>query len=74
MIGVRDGARGRGVGRQLLEAVHRLSAEDPESEGVSLSTEVAENVDLYRRFGYRVIGEARVDGAFTSWGMLRLDA
>lgn len=73
MIGVRPAAQGRGLGRRLLEAVHARSAADPASTGVSLSTEVESNVPLYRRFGYRVLGSADVDSAFTTWVMFRPD-
>ena len=71
MIGVRTEARGSGVGRRLLEAAHRFAVDDPEARGVSLTTEVESNVDLYRHFGYRLIGKATLDGALTSWGMYR---
>jgi ribosomal protein S18 acetylase RimI-like enzyme len=73
MIGVRSTAMGSGLGRRLLDHVHARSAADPASTGVSLSTEVPGNVELYRHFGYEVIGEVRVDDAFTSWGMFRPD-
>ncbi len=73
MIGVVDGARGTGLGRRLLQAVHAMSARDPDSEGVSLSTENPGNVPLYRHFGYEVLGEADVAGAFTTWVMFRPD-
>lgn len=73
MIGVRSAARGTGLGRAMLDTVHRMSATDPSSEGVSLTTEVQGNVGLYRRFGYEVIGSARVGSAFTTWGMFRRD-
>ena len=39
MIGLRRRVRGKGLGGSLLEYVHRLPREDPESEGVTLSTE-----------------------------------
>lgn len=74
MIGVRPSAQGTGVGRALLEAVHELSARDPASSGVSLSTEVESNVGLYRHFGYEVLGSAEVGSAFTTWAMFRPDA
>lgn len=73
MIGTRDAARSQGLGRLLLEHVHARSAADPASAGVSLSTERASNVDLYRHMGYRVVGSAPVDGAFTTWVMFRPD-
>ena len=71
MIGVRSEARGSGGGGQLLDAAHRFAMADPSAEGVALTTEVESNVDLYRHFGYRVIGEATLAGALTSWGMFR---
>lgn len=71
MIGVRRAAQGTGVGRDLLEAVHALSANDRDSEGVSLTTENPRNVTLYRHFGYEVVGEAAVGPELTTWGFYR---
>lgn len=73
MIGTRNATRGSGLGRALLEAVHRISAKDPSSTGVTLTTEVESNVQLYRRFGYELIGQGRVGSAFTTWGFYRRD-
>lgn len=73
MIGVRAAARGRGLGRAVLEAVHELSRRDATSSGVSLVTGRESNLALYRRFGYEVVGQADVDGAFTAWGCFRPD-
>ena len=74
MIGTRRSAQGTGVGRRLLEAVHRLSADDPSSRGVSLSTESEANVPLYEHFGYAVIGRATVAPELTTWGFYRPDS
>lgn len=71
MIGVRRARQGLGLGAQLLGHLHGVSATDPTSTGVSLSTEVESNVPLYRRFGYRVLGSAPVASAFTTWAMFR---
>jgi ribosomal protein S18 acetylase RimI-like enzyme len=73
MLGVRRNAAGKGIGRLLLDAVQRLSADDPGSQGVSLSTEDARNVSLYRHFGYAVVGEADVETMHT-WVFYRPDA
>jgi ribosomal protein S18 acetylase RimI-like enzyme len=73
MIGVRRSAQGQGLGRTVLEAVHQLSASDPSSAGVSLTTEVDRNVSLYQHFGYEVVGSARIESAVTTWGMYRSD-
>lgn len=78
MIGVRREAAGRGLGRRLLDEVHALAAQDPKSRGVSLTTETASNVDLYRHMGYRILsrGQLPADGTLglpeiRSWGMFR---
>lgn len=73
MIGVRHAAQGTGLGRSLLDAVHAISADDPDSSGVSLTTERESNVGLYQRFGYAVVGTATVDNAFNTWSMFRND-
>jgi len=73
MIGVRPRARGKGRSRTLLEGVHRLSRTDPESAGVTLTTEVPENVPLYRHFGYQVVGHATVAPDLETWGFFRRD-
>jgi ribosomal protein S18 acetylase RimI-like enzyme len=71
MIGVRRADAGRGLGRKLLEAVHALAHADPQSAGVTLSTESPENVALYEHFGYRVMGHARVSDELETWAFFR---
>lgn len=73
MIGARRAARGRGLGRVLLEAVHELSASDPSSSGVTLTTELESNVPLYQHFGYEIVGTGTVGSAFRTWGFYRPD-
>lgn len=77
MIGVRREHAGTGLGRALLNAVRRMAEEDSSSAGVSLTTENARNVDLYRHVGFNVTGHSIVGeyqlhgGAATleTWGM-----
>jgi GNAT superfamily N-acetyltransferase len=71
MIGVIRSHAGRGLARPLLEAVHDMSARDPQSTGVSLSTELERNVSLYEHFGYRRLGHVRVGEGLESWGFFR---
>jgi GNAT superfamily N-acetyltransferase len=71
MIGVRGESQGRGVGRALLEAVADLAATRKETDGVTLTTELRPNVDLYRKFGYDVIGHVEVAPDLETWGMVR---
>jgi GNAT superfamily N-acetyltransferase len=71
MIGVRRSHQGTGIARALLDAVHALSDASSESSGVSLSTEVPANVELYQHFGYRVHGHARVADDLETWVLFR---
>jgi GNAT superfamily N-acetyltransferase len=73
MIGARGARRGRGDGRVLLDHVHDLSRADPESEGVSLTTEDEANVALYQYFGYEIVGRVSVSPQLETWGFLRHD-
>lgn len=73
MIGTRRRSRGTGLGRLLLERVHRFSADDPDSVGVSLTTEWLPNVSFYRHLGYRVVGEREFAPGLKSWGLFRRD-
>jgi GNAT superfamily N-acetyltransferase len=71
MIGVRAKAQGTGLGRVLLEYVHGLAEADPNSTGVSLTTELERNVPLYEHFGYEVSAYARVAPKLETWAMFR---
>ncbi|HYC31385.1 MAG TPA: GNAT family N-acetyltransferase [Gemmatimonadales bacterium] len=73
MLGVPPRHQGRGLGRLLLERVHAMSREHPESTGVSLTTESAKNVAFYERLGYRVVGHGRIGPGLESWGFFRSD-
>jgi GNAT superfamily N-acetyltransferase len=73
MIGVRRQAQGTGVSRRLLDAVHERSWTDTKSVGVTLTTEDPTNVELYRHFGYEVVGKTQVAPGLTSWGFFRAD-
>ena len=71
MLGVRRSHAGRGLARPLLEAVHALADADPNSAGVTLSTENPANIALYQHFGYAVQGHARLSDTFESWVLFR---
>jgi len=73
MIGVRSPHQGHKLSRSLLEAVRTLAQDDPNSSGVSLTTETLPNLALYEHFGYQVHGHVRVAPELDSWGLfLRL--
>lgn len=71
MIGVRRECRGRGLSRTMLERVHALSRETPDSEGVTLTTEHAANVALYRHLGYEIVGQATIAPGIETWSFFR---
>ena len=73
MLGVRRSYAGRGLGRRLLDEVHAMSVGDPQSTGVTLSTEDPKNVPLYEHVGYRVIGHERVTPDLETWSFFRPD-
>lgn len=73
MIGVRRAAKGKGVGRRLIEHVHLMSREDSGSQGVTLTTEDEGNVPLYQHFGYEIVGHATVGWGLRTWGFFRPD-
>lgn len=72
MIGVRPESQGRGYARLLLDEVQRRSAAHPRSTGVALDTENAENVEIYKRLGYQVVGQVQIDRIHV-WCMFRPD-
>jgi GNAT superfamily N-acetyltransferase len=69
MIGVRRSRKGTGLGRRLLEKTRELAEADLRLAGVSLTTEIPRNVELYRHFGYEVVGQAAFGPGITTWGM-----
>jgi len=73
MIGVRKAFQGQGHARRLLDHVHGMSRETEGSQGVSLTTEDPDNVPLYRRLGYEVVGHVRVAEGLETWGFFRRD-
>ena len=71
MIGVRAAHQGTGRSRALLEHLHALADVDPDSAGVSLTTELPRNVGLYQYFGYDIAGHARVAPELETWSFFR---
>ncbi len=69
MIGVLAEHRGQGFASQLLAEVRRMSAQDPGSAAVSLSTERESNLAFYGRLGYRITGETQV-GNLHTWNLI----
>jgi ribosomal protein S18 acetylase RimI-like enzyme len=62
--------QGQGVGRLILDEVHRIADSSPWSSGIYLYTGSEKNRDLYKRFGYRVV-RAQKDRSFVVYHMFR---
>lgn len=71
VIGVGVTARGKGMGRALVDAYSRLSDADPQSTGIFLETAMPQNLDFYRRLGFEPCGEGRLDHATSLWCLFR---
>jgi len=70
MIGVRHSRHGDGLARPLLEAAIDL-ANDPNSAGLTLTTETPANVRLYQHFGFEVSGHVQIAPELETWGLFR---
>lgn len=73
MIGVRNSAQNKGFGRRLIERVHQLSLDDPNSKGISLTTEDPDKVTFYKYLGYEIIDQAVVFPELKTWIFFRPD-
>ncbi len=71
MIGVSTHYKGRGLARQLINAVEELVRLHPSSSGVSLNTEMESNVNFYLHLGYKLIGQTNVDKNLMTWGFFK---
>lgn len=71
MIGVRSSYIGQGLGSQLIEAVHQISDNDPDSRGVTLTTEDASNLPFYQNHGYHVEAYFVFSEALETWCFFR---
>jgi GNAT superfamily N-acetyltransferase len=66
MIGVRPDMQGRGLGRQLIDAVKARARSDRSSTGITLNTESASNLPFYEKMGFVKGSEADV-GPLHTW-------
>ena len=69
-VGVHPDEQGKGYGRALLDAVHKLSDTHPTSMGVSLDTGNAVNVPMYEHFGYNMVAKTKLE-ELDLWCMFR---
>lgn len=72
IIGVLPGHQGKGYSRRLMEEIQALSKAHPESRGICLSTELEDNISLYRHLGFEILQEGDI-GELHTWIMFRPD-
>lgn len=70
-IGVDPAHQGKGFGGMLLEHIHSLVDQNPDSSGIGLDTENLANVHLYERFAYKLTA-TKVLGPVKIYNMFRL--
>lgn len=61
MIGVIPEAQGKGVGKTLMQHLFQSINADSESQGIALDTEKEENVGLYRKLGFTLREQTKID-------------
>ena len=62
MIGVHEAARGKGIGKSLMQEIIRHAESDKTAIGICLDTENKTNLGLYEHFGFKMTKEASLDG------------
>jgi len=72
IIGVLPDHQGKGYAKFLIERLIEMSESDPNSNGISLSTEKKENIPIYKHFGFNVMGDSDIEELHT-WCMYRAD-
>ena len=73
VLGVHPDFQKQGFGRLLLDAVHREAESHPKSTGVYLETATEQNAEMYRHFGYKLLGREKQDDTVDWRFMFRPD-
>ena len=60
MIGVSPEKQGQGIGKMVINTLHKMVIDDPEVSGIGLDTENLSNVLYYERLGFSLIQEVKV--------------
>jgi ribosomal protein S18 acetylase RimI-like enzyme len=60
ILAVDPGCQGKGIGRQLLDHVHRNHFDENTISGIYLVTGDEKNVKIYERFGYEVVDRRHI--------------
>lgn len=72
ILGVMPKSQGQGVGKALIETLHKMSEKSPQSCGVALDTENESNLNFYQGLGYSISTVTNLD-RIKIWSMFRAD-
>src|SRR5829696_9129008 len=70
-LGVHPSMQGRGAGAALVDAYCEISSNDESATGTFLQTANLGNLAFYQRFGFKLLGEGKLDGQVTLWCLNR---
>ena len=68
VLAVEPTMQGRGISRKLIEAVRAQVQAHPTSNGIYLDTQTPENLPIYERLGFSLIGQQWLD-EIGVWGL-----
>lgn len=60
MIGVSPEKQGQGIGKMVINNIHKMVIDNPEASIICLDTENFRNVSYYERLGYSLIHEVKI--------------
>lgn len=61
-IGVDPAFQKKGYAKVLMNNIHAMVDQDPRVAGIGLDTENPVNVDIYQKFGYKLVKKEEVEG------------
>jgi len=62
MLGVDPASQGKGIGKKVLQEIHKIADSSNAPYPVALDTENQDNVTYYQKFGYQLIDTNVIDG------------
>lgn len=68
MIGVSPEKQGQGIGKQVINNIHKIVIDDPDVSSICLDTENIKNVSYYEYLGYKLNHEEKISN-FTIYCM-----
>lgn len=63
-------SQGKGIGKAVMETLHKMPEESSQSSGIAVDTENECNISFYQRLGYSVTTVTDLD-TIKVWSMFR---